>query len=587
MAFDGITLNALCNELSQKLTGGRIDKIYQPEKDEVILTIRNDGSNYSLKLSANSSIPKLHITSEKKKNPDVPPMFCMLLRKHIQSGKIIEISQFELERIVSIKIQCYNDFGDLVVKELIIEIMGKHSNIMLVDENGKISDSIKRVSFDVSRTRQILPGITYSLPTNQHKLDIRTYNLEYFNELFLTQPLNTDLRKFLYSTFMGFSPNLASTIIHHSGLMDNIFLGELTVDDKKKLTDGLNFFKQLLISQKYSPSLIWDDSKTKYVDFTVTSTIYPKTVNMDFNPSVSSIVELFYSKKENTDQMQQRTFDLRKTISNKIDKNNKKLSKISDELIEASDRDKYRVYGELITAYLGLVKPGAKSVECLNYYTNESIIIPLDEKINGAKNAQKYFKKYSKLKTAHMLLTTQIEQTKTENIYLENILNSILQCESADELHDIIEELIDENIIRKKSDKKSKKSISKPLHYISSDGIDIYVGKNNYQNDYLTLKLSDKLDIWLHAKDIPGSHVIIKSTLEDLPDKTLEEAAMLAAYYSKARSSSTVPIDYAIRKNVRKPKSAKPGMVIYDQYFTIYMTPIESAVEKLEKVKTR
>lgn len=583
MAFDGIVLNAICSELNQKLQNGKIDKIYQPEKDEIILNIRNEGSNYLLKISSNSSIPKIHITAEKKKNPEVPPMFCMLLRKHIQGGKISKIEQAELERILYIRIQSYNELGDLVEKTLAVEIMGKHSNIILLDANHKITDSIKRVSFDISRTRQILPGMLYSLPSNQHKLDIRTYDLDNLAEMYLLQSPSTDLCKFVYTTFMGLSPNTARAILNKSGLLDNLVLGEMDASDKNKLLLGLKSFKSLVSSSNYSPALLLDQH-SHYFDFTATGSLYPENIQ-DTHPSISFVVENFYSKKENNDQMQQRTLDLRKTISNKLDKNIKKIAKLEDELLEAAKRDKYRVYGELLTAYLGMITPGAKSLECLNYYTNETIIIPLDEKINGAKNAQKYFKKYAKLKTAHKLLTDQIEQTRLEILYLDNLLTSILHCESLDELHDIVSELIEENIIRKKSDKKTKRLMSKPLHFISSDGIDIYVGKNNYQNDFLTLKLSDKTDIWLHAKDMPGSHVIIKSTLDDLPDRTLEEAAMLAAHYSKARHSSTVPIDYAIRKNVKKPKSAKPGMVIYDQYYTLYITPEEAVIDALQKNK--
>jgi predicted ribosome quality control (RQC) complex YloA/Tae2 family protein len=587
MALDGIVLRALTCELKEKIINSKIDKIYQPEKDELVFNLRGFGENFKLLLSASSNNPRIHFFHDQKTNPQVPPMFCMLLRKHIAGGRIVDIRQEHFERIIYIDIQTTNELGDQVIRRLIVEIMGKHSNLILVNnESGKIMDSIKRITPDMSRLRQILPGMTYELPPAQDKISLLELSQENFNDILKNSNASSLVYKFLYQNILGLSPVLAKELCKTAYISENLMIGELDSKLKNSLFISLIRLQNIINSNYFKPSIAYDDSTEKVLEFScIELSQFRDSKNISYD-SMSDVIEIFYKKRDLFERLKQKSVNLRKTIQTQLDRNLHKKSNLLADMDSAKKRDKYRVYGELITANLHLAQNGDESLECLNFYTNEMITIPLDPRFSPAKNAQKYFKKYSKLKTANILLEEQLVQTQSTIDYLENVLISIDQCESKDELQDIFEELSAEKIIKSKSNKKKTyKSKSKPYHYVSSDGIDIFVGKNNYQNDNLTLRFAEKDDLWLHAKNIPGSHVIIKSNLDDLPDRTLEEAAMLAAFYSKARNSSTVPIDYALKKNVKKPNSAKPGMVIYENNYTIYITPDELTINNLKKLE--
>lgn len=588
MALDGIVLKSIQFELESILLNCKIDKVYQPEKDELVIQLRGQGSNLKLLISASSNNPRIHIFKGSKKNPQTPPMFCMLLRKNIGGGRIVNISQENFERILNIDIQTTNELGDTIIRRLIIEIMGKHSNIILVDQNtNKVIDSIKRITPDMSRMRQILPGKIYQLPPVQNKTSILDIDENSFKHLLSTQNEASLTYKFLYQNILGLSPLIARELCNIAHINENLSLGELSLSDKNSLYISVIRLQNIINNKYFKPSITSDITTQQVLAFSCIELSQFSNSENKVYESISDVLEIYYKKRDLFERLKQKSMNLRKSIQTQLERNYHKRTNQLNDLNAASKREQYKIYGELIMANLHLIEPGANNFECLNYYTNETVEIPLDSKFSASKNAQKCFKKYGKLKTAFKLVQDQLKHTNHTIAYLENILNAIDQCEGVEELSDIIEELSSEGIIKNKVTRKSNKKYktqSKPYHYVSSDGIDIYVGKNNFQNDFLTLKLADKNDLWLHAKNIPGSHVIVKCDLDSLPDSTLEEAAALAAYYSKARNSSTVPIDYTLRKNVKKPNSSKPGMVIYETNFTIYITPNESIINNLNKI---
>lgn len=588
MALDGIVLRNICTELKDKLIEGKIDKVYQPEIDEIIINIRNKGQNLKLLMSASSNNPRTHITEFNKKNPQNPPMFCMLLRKHLQGGIITDINQFSLERILTISIQSLNELGDLTIKELIIEIMGKHSNIILIDKNtSKILDSIKRIPLSISSVRQVLPGLKYEFPPSQDKVSPIEIDKENFLNILNTSTDNTDTFRLLYSSFIGLSPLVAREICSIANIEEKTKVSDLSDDDKENLFNSFEKVYNLVKNNKYSPTVVKDKNEYELVAFSsIDLNQFGNLPKTSFS-SISELLDYFYFTRDKIDRIKQKSNDLRKSISVKLERALNKLSKQKKELLDAEKREKFKLYGELITANIYRIEKGEESVELENFYSEnlEPIKVKLDINLTPAQNAQKYYKKYNKLKNAHKVVSDQILITKEEVNYLENILLSLDTCTELDELDEIREELTSEGYFRRSSkNSKSNKNVSKPHHYISSDEFDIYVGKNNKQNDYLTLKFASKEDIWLHTKDIPGSHVIIKTGGKEVPESTLLEAATLAAYYSKGKMSSNVPVDYTEKKYVRKPSGAKPGMAIYDSNNTAYITPSIDAISKIKKI---
>ncbi|NBI06894.1 Rqc2 family fibronectin-binding protein [Senegalia massiliensis] len=589
MSLDGITLRSLVSELQSTLINGKINKVYQPETDELLMDIRNNGITKKLIVSASSNNPRIHFTDDTKKNPQSPPMFCMLLRKHIQGGRILSIEQYGFERVIKILISSYDELGDLTEKELIVEIMGRHSNIILLDKNNnKIIDSIKRVTPDISSVRQVLPGLKYISVPSQNK--ISPFDLEKNNFLLLIKDINSSkvLYKSLYENFIGISPLIAKEICKRAGIYENLNLKELKENDIEKIYSSFKSIIDYILDGKSCPTIVYNEFKTKILGFSSWDLIqFDNSIKQHFN-TVNEMLDQLYKTKDKLDRIKQKSLSLKKRIKTRLDRDKNKLSKQKDELLNAKNREKYKIAGELITANIYRIEKGMDKIEVLDYYNdNQKITIKLNPNLTPSENAQKKFKRYNKLKNAFIEVSNQIKQTESEINYLENILLSIENASDLDDLEEIREELIEENYIKnrkKYKNKKKSKFKSKPMHFLSSDGYDIYVGKNNKQNDYLTLKFSDKNDFWLHTKDIPGSHVIVRKKGKEIPENTIYEASLLAAYNSKAKMSSNVPVDYTERKNVKKPNGAKPGMVIYENNNTIYVTPTEKEISKINKI---
>ncbi|MBS5786512.1 MAG: NFACT family protein [Clostridioides difficile] len=588
MALDGLVIHSIVDELSSKLVGGKVDKISQPENDEIILNIRNNPNNYKLVLSASASNPRVYIANDyKKQNPKKAPVFCMLFRKHIQGGTITKVSQIGFERIIKISVESLDELKEKSTKDIIVEIMGRHSNIILVQsENSKIFDSAKRVPVSVSRVRQILPGLTYELPPAQDKINpLDKLSSEVFIENIKTY--DGPVFKGIYTKFLGISPIIAKEICFRSSVGPKINSSDLTDEDISRLYIEFEKLFKDISKNNFHPSIIVDRSIDKYVEFScVNLTIY-KDLDSIYNDSISKVLENYYQTRDVKDRIHQRASDLRKSITIKLDRLYNKQKKQHEELLESEHADEFKLKGELLTAYIYMIKKGMKEIEVQNFYSSDysNIKIPLNENLTPSENSQKYFKKYNKLKTAKKEITHQMDINKEEIDYLENILLSIDNCENMDELQDIREELVKLGYAKVQGKAKPKKETTlttMPHKFLSSDGTTIFVGKNNKQNDHLTLRIADYDDIWMHTKNIPGSHVIIKCAGTEVSDETIYEGAMLAAYFSKSKMSSKVPVDYTKKKNVKKPSGSKPGMVIYETNSTIYVTPTEEMVAKLK-----
>ena len=586
MALDGLVIHSIVDELHKKLLGGKIDKVYQPENDEVVLHIRNNKENFKLVLSCSASNPRVYLASDyKKENPINAPMFCMLFRKYIQGGNIVNVSQVDFERIIKISVESFDELKEKTTKDIIIEIMGRHSNIILThSSNNKIIDSAKRIPTSVSRVRQILPGQTYVLPPKQDKLNpINEISLNTFVDTLSS--FDGPIFKAIYSKFLGISSVIAKEICFRANIDENLLVSEISSDDISKIYREFHNLFKYIKDNIYNPCMVIDTSIDKVLDFSCINLSLFSNLSIINDDSISKILENYYATKDIKDRIHQRSSDLRKSISIKLDRLYNKLNKQEKELIESENADIYKIKGELITSYIYMIEKGMESVEVANFYDPEykNIKISLNTNFTPSENAQKYFKKYNKLKTAKKEITSQMEITKEEIDYLENIMLSIENCENLAELMDIREELGKVGYIRSKNNsKKETKLTTKPHEFVSSNGFKILVGKNNKQNDHLTLKVASNEDIWMHTKNIPGSHVIIKTEGKEVPDETIFEGAMLAAFFSKSKMSSQVPVDYTKKKNVKKPNGAKPGMVIYDTNNTIYVTPTEELVVKLK-----
>ena len=589
MALDGLVVHSLSHELHTKLVGGKVDKVHQPENDELVLYIRNNKESFKLVLSSSASNPRIYIANDyKKENPIKAPMFCMLFRKYIQGGIITEISQINFERIIKISVESFDELKEKTTKDIYIEIMGRHSNIILV-QNSKIIDSIKRIPPSVSRVRQLLPNMTYELPPAQDKINpIKGTSIKSF--INILREFDGPIYKGIYSKFLGISPSVAKEICHRANLNPNDNGNDKTRDELSVLYRIFSDLFTNIKKDEYNPCIVIDENVDKVIDFSCINLSYLDGNKFIKNDSISQIIEDYYKTKDFKERVHQRTADLRKSISIKLERLYHKQKKIEKELRDADNADEFKVKGELLTSYIYMIQKGMESVEVANFYdaNYSNIRIALNKNLTPSENAQKYFKKYNKLKTAKIELTSQIAICNEEIEYLENIMLGIENCENLEELDDIKDELIKLGYAKAPFRYKAKKDIdptTKPNQFTSSDGFKILVGKNNKQNDYLTLRIADPEDLWMHTKNIPGSHVIIKCAGKEVPDNTLLEAATLAAYFSKARLSSQVPVDYTMKKHVKKPSGSKPGMVIYETNSTIYVTPTEELVVKLKNNK--
>lgn len=569
MALDGIVIANLVHELNSTLSQGRINKIAQPETDELILTIKASGKQYRLIMSANASLPLMYITDSNKKAPLTAPNFCMLLRKHISGGKIISITQPGLERVVDFEIEHLNDMGDLCRKHLIIELMGKHSNIIFCNDEHMILDSIKHVSSMMSSVREVLPGRPYFIPETTDKKNPLTISYEEFSDCVFNKPMN--ISKAIYCSLTGISPLIAEEICLQASISSETNAPECTENERIHL---YNIFSNLMEDVKnnlFKPNIIFNGNEpVEFASIEITGyTEYTHT----YYDSISTILQEYYAVRNIISRIRQRSTDLRKVVTTAIERNSKKLDILEKQLKDTEKRDKYRVYGELINTYGYGIEPDARSFKALNYYTGEEITIPLDPTLTPSENAVKYFDRYNKLKRTFEATTTLITEVSDELKHLASIQTSLDIAMAEEDLVQIKEELIESGYIKRKCSGKKERFTSRPFHYISSDGFHMYVGKNNIQNDELTFKFADGNDMWFHAKDIPGSHVIVKTEGKTLPDRTYEEAASLAGYYSKGRGQEKVEIDYTEKKNIKKPAAAKPGFVIYHTNYSMNIKP--------------
>lgn len=582
MAFDGITIANVVKEMNDTLLGCRIYKIAQPESDELILTIKGSCGQKRLFISADASLPLIYFTETNKPSPMTAPGFCMLLRKHLQNGRIVAITQPGLERIIHIDIEHLDEMGDLCRKTLIVEIMGKHSNIIFCNENGTIIDSIKHVSGFVSSVREVLPGKPYFVAQTQDKLNPLDTDWNTWQSRVLTKPVA--VFKAIYGGYTGISPILAQEICYRADVDGEMSTASLTDTDGRKLFDVFTEMMQLIKDGRFAPHIAYTGKNpVEFAAFPLTLYAGPNDRIVPFD-TMSQLLEYYYAEKNTLTRIRQKSSDLRRIVQTTLERNIKKYDLQLKQIEDTNKRDNYRIYGELLNTYGYGVTPGSKSMEALNYYTNEMVTIPLDPEVTPSENAKKYFEKYNKLKRTYEALSELTAQVKTEIDHLESISAALDIALQEDDLVQIKQELVESGYIHKRSGSKKEKITSKPFHYISSDGFHMYVGKNNYQNDELTFKFATGNDWWFHAKNTPGSHVVVKCDgAETLPDITFEEAGRLAAYYSKGRSQDKVEIDYIQKKHVKKPNGAKPGFVVY---YTNFSLMIDSDISGIELVSS-
>ena len=579
MAFDGITIANIVSELNHTIVGGKINKIAQPEADELMITVKNNRTQYRLFLSASASLPLIYLTGENKQGPLTAPNFCMLLRKHIGSARILSVTQPGLERILIFELEHLNELGDICRKKLIVEIMGKHSNIIFCQEDDTIIDSIKHISANMSSVREVLPGRTWFIPHTQDKMDPLSMSREAFTETVFGK--NLPVFKAVYTSLTGFSPLIAEELCVRSGIDPKRQAQELEETEKETLWQTTDNLVDRIRRQDFSPVIVYQEEEPlEFAAFPLTKYQEQKSVSYE---SISQVLESYYSMKNKITLIRQKSADLRRIVTTAIERTSKKYELQQKQQKDTEKKEKYRIYGELLNTYGYHLEEGARSLEALNYYTNEMITIPLDEHLSAAENAKKYFDRYTKLKRTEEALNELLEETRSDLEHLESIRTSLDIALDEDDLVEVREELMEYGYLRRKgSSGKKKKIVSRPFHYRSSDGFDIYVGKNNFQNDELSFKFASGNDWWFHAKGQPGSHVIVKSNGEELPDRTFEEAARLAAFYSKGRQAPKVEIDYTQKKNLKKPNGAKPGFVIYH---TNYSMIAEPKIHEIEEIK--
>ena len=556
MAFDGIVTRAMVRELQDRILLGKIEKVYQPEADELVFHIHTKNGNVKLLASVGSAHARVCFITENPVNPPAPLAFCMLLRKHLQGGRITEITQKDSERIIEISLETLNELGFTMSKKLIFEIMGKHSNIVLMDiASGKIIDSIKRVSFDVNRVRQILPGMIYQYPPAQDKIPFLEISAEQL------EALPADGKAILRSVG-GIAPAFAEELALRAGVQRSGYLSDVLA---------------AIESPNHADARVYLDESGAPIDFyPVPLSELEENCRVECFGDLSSAMEFYFGKKESSNQGRQKSHDLIRSVNALLDKMYLKKKRLSEDLLKAENSEDLRLYGELLTANIHLIQPGMKSVEVTNYYDGSTLTIPLDVKLSPSKNAQHYFKKYGKSKTAIKEKQIQLDENEAEIKYLESVLSFLENTDDVVEIESIRAELVETGYVRRRRQAggfKEKKYKPAPYRYTLSNGMSVLVGRNNKENDILTFKTAGNKDLWLHTKDIPGSHVIVQSGGVELDEEAVWEAAAIAAYHSKARTSENVPVDYVQIKYVKKPAGAKPGMVIFTNNRTVYVNP--------------
>ena len=586
MPMDAVFLHGLTQELTQSLTGARIDKVQQPERDLLLLSVRTQSGNAKLLVHGGVGSARVHFTAGTFENPAEPPMFCMLLRKHVQGAKIAAVTQPAVERMLSIELDTTDEMGVACKKHLICELMGKHSNVVLCGEDNRIIDAMRRVDGDLSGKRQVLPGLFYRMPPAQDKHDPFAVSGVGLAAAAAQADGEQTLDRFLLNTLLGFSPLLCRELAFRATGDTAKPLGMLSDEERNRIAKVYDDFLAYIEEKRWKPFLLTKSEDSAVFDFTfLPVTQYEGLMNVTQYESFSSLLAAFFEKKGRVERMTRRSSDLHKAVVNARDRLPRKLSAHKKELAGAHDREKYKRTGELITANLYQLEKGMNKAKVIDYYNKDcpEVEISLDVRLTPQQNAQKYFKLYTKSKTAEEVLTEQIRQGSIELDYLESVLVQLGEAETERDLAQLREELTLSGVLSAKQNKKGRQKPvqAKPFHYRTTDGFDIFAGKNNLQNDLLTLKTAFKSDIWFHTQKIHGSHVILVTDGREPTEQAMTEAAMVAAYHSKARSSSMVPVDYTQVRQVKKPAGAKPGMVIYHVYQTAYVTPDETVIEKL------
>lgn len=586
MAFDGFTIAALVSEFQSCLSEGHVQKIAQPEPDELLLTIKKNRTNYKLHISASASLPLIHLTENPKPSPLTAPNFCMLLRKHLNGARVLGFEQVGLERVIRIQFENLNELGDVVQKSLMVEIMGKHSNIIFVDEKNQIVDSIKHINGLLSSVREVLPGRDYFIPNTKHKTDPYDVSIEQWNNIIFQKPAT--VAKALYGSLTGFSATLSQELAYRSRLDGDAPVASLNGNEKSALMEQFRRLMKETKQNEFSPCILF--RKNVPVEFAA----FPLTMLNDCEcrpfTSMSEVVETFYGEKELIGRIRQKSADLRKNVTTLLERTCKKKNILLKQLSDTEKKERYKVCGELLNTYGYQLKQGDTSLTCINYYDDKEITISVDPDKSPIENANKYFARYNKLKRTEEAVKTQMTETEETLSHLESILTELDIARREEDLQMIRQELIESGYMKKKgrSGKKDHRlPKSKPLHFISSDGYDMYVGKNNYQNDELTFKMAAGNDWWFHAKNMPGSHVILKTDGEEPPVRTFEEAASLAAYFSKGKNAEKVEIDYTLKKNVKKPSGSKPGFVVYYTNYSLMATSHIGGIRCVNEVMER
>lgn len=585
MALDGAFLRHLKKEITDRALGARVDKIYQPNKEELVFLLRTRQEAFKLLLSARANSPRIHFTQYAPENPKVPPMLCMLLRKRLSGAKLVEVRQPGLERLLYLDFDAANELGDKVRLSLVIEIMGKYSNIILVDGQGKIVDALKRVDEEMSSQRLVHPGLAYELPPAQNKPCMLECQPEEIVEAIVHQPKNQSLNKGILNALQGLSPVVCREIEHQVGRGQELFTRDLTQEQRERLRFFLERLFTTVRDTAGEPYMV-TKIKGKPMEFSFLNIVqYGTLASVSRWEDFSSLLDEFYEERDRQDRMRVKAQDLLRLLANASERLSRKINLQRGELARSEDREHLRVCGDLINANLYRIERGSAFADLENFYDENRLMrVKLDPALNATQNAQKYYKEYRKAKTAQQVLGEQIAQAEQELLYVDSVFDCLSRAQSESELNEIRQELREEGYLKAVRDKRKPPAPLAPLEFVSSEGFRILVGRNNRQNDKLTLKQANNNDIWLHTKNIPGSHTIIVTGGRQPGDATLKEAAMLAAYHSRAKDSSQVPVDYTQVRYVSKPQGAKPGMVIYVHYQTLFVTPQHELTEKLKKL---
>lgn len=576
MPLDALCLSGVVHELQNALSGAKIDKIYQPGRDEVVLALRAPAGNVKLLLSANPSHPRAHLTQISRENPDKPPMFCMLLRKHLSGARLLELVQPPMERVVDLRLEALDELGDRVERRLVLEAMGRHSNLILLDGEGRIMDCLRRVDSDMSARRQVLPGLFYRLPPAQEKLAPSSLDRAALESALAAAPEESQADKWLLDTFGGLSPLICRELAFRAGGATDARLHQMGEGGRSRLLDELEGLLRSVQENSFTPVMLEKEGHPSDFTFQPISQYGPAVSCVPF-PSFSALLDRFYEQRENQERVRQRGQDLIRSVTNARDRAARKIGLQEQELAATRDRERLRQFGDIITSNLHAMEKGMSRLTAADFYDPEcpQIHIPLDPLLTPQQNAAKYYKEYNKAKTAESILTLQLEKGRRDLDYLNSVLEAIALAEGERDLQEIRQELTDTGYLRRpsKARDRGKRVASKPMEFRSSSGLRISVGKNNTQNDLLTTKQAFKSDLWFHTQKIHGSHVILW-TEGGQPDLTsIQEAAQLAAWFSQGRANGKVAVDYTPVKYVKKPGSARPGMVVYTTYETAYVAP--------------